>query len=169
MATMLYRQPVLGLVALGVSFLSQWLGHSAYTFLHGVFGDYHYYASFFTGLAGALLVGRSLKRAEVSATWMAFLGAQFVWVGWFELTFEFYAEFFAMPEYTAAPGLVSAGGANLLMATLPIMLTIFLVYGFYNRQTRCNLIRWFHRNLRMTPRTDVQQRARHRIVAVACS
>jgi hypothetical protein len=37
------------------------------------------------------------------------------------------------------------------MATLPIMMTMFLIYGFYNRQTKCNLIRWFHRNLRMTP------------------
>lgn len=168
MTPALYKQPILGLVAFGVSFLSQWLGHSAYTLIHGVFGDYHYYASFFTGVAGALLVGRSLKLAEIPATWMAFLGAQFVWVGWFELTFEFYSEFFAIPEYTAAPGLVSAGGANLLMATLPIMMTMFLIYGFYNRQTKCNLIRWFHRNLHMTPGMPTSDNGRSfgRIVAM---
>ena len=168
MATTLYKQPILGLVAFGVSFLSQWLGHSAYTFIHGAFGDYHYYASFFTGVTGALLVGRSLKFGEISATWMAFLGAQFVWIGWFELTFEFYSQFFAFPEYTAAPGMVSAGGANLLMATLPIMMTLFLIYGLYNRQTRCNLIRWFHRNLRMTPGMPTADNGRSygRIVAM---
>jgi hypothetical protein len=147
----LYKQPILGLVAFGVSFLAQWLGHSAYTLIHGIFGDYHYLASFMTGLGGAALVGASLKRSEIPATWMGFLGAQFLWVGWFELTFEFFSAFFAFPDYTAAPGLVSKGGANMLMATMPIMMSMFLVYGFYNRQTKCNLIRWFHRNLRMTP------------------
>lgn len=163
-----YRQPILGLVVFGVSFLSQWLGHSAYTFIHVVFGAYHYYASFLVGLGGALLIARSLKQAEIAATWMGFLGAQFVWVGWFELTFEFYAELFAFPEYTAAPGLVSAGGANLLMATMPIMGTLFLLYGFYNRQTKCNLIRWFHRNLRMTPGMPTSDNGRSigRIVAM---
>lgn len=168
MATALYRQPILGLVAFGVSFLSQWLGHSTYTFIHGVFGDYHYYASLATGAAGALVIARSLKEQEVAATWMAFLGAQFVWVGWFELTFEFYADFFAFPRYTAASGLASNGGANLLMATMPIMMALFLLYGFYNRQTRCNLIRWFHRNLRMTPGMPTSDNGRSigRIVAM---
>ncbi len=50
MATTRYSQPILGLVAFGVAFLSQWLGHSAYTLIHGFFGDYHYYASFLTGV-----------------------------------------------------------------------------------------------------------------------
>jgi hypothetical protein len=168
MATTRYSQPILGLVAFGVSFLSQWLGHSAYTLIHGFFGEYHYYASFFTGVAGALLIARSLKEGEIAATWMGFLGAQFVWVGWFELTFEFYSELFMFPAYEAGPNLVSNGGANLLMSTLPIMLTMFLIYGFYNRQTKCNLIRWFHRNLRMTPGMPTPDNGRSfgRIVAM---
>jgi hypothetical protein len=165
---MLYRQPILGLVAFSVSFLSQWLGHSGYTLIYGFFGDYHYYASFGTGVAGALLIARSLKQAEIPATWLAFLGAQFVWLGWFELTFDLYAELFAFPGYTAAPNLVSKGNANLLMATMPIMMTMFLIYGFYNRQTRCHLIRWFHRNLRMTPGMPTSDNGRSigRVVAM---
>lgn len=168
MATTRYSQPILGLVAFGVSFLSQWLGHSAYTLIHGIFGDYHYYASFLTGVAGALLIGRSVKEDEIAATWMGFLGAQFVWVGWFELTFEFYSELFMFPAYEAGPNLVSNGGANLLMSTMPVMMTMFLIYGFYNRQTKCNLIRWFHRNLRMTPGMPTPDNGRSfgRIVAM---
>src|SRR5690606_8686360 len=38
-----------------------------------------------------------------------------------------------------------------LMATMPIMMGLFILYGVYNRQTKCNLIRWFHRNLRFNP------------------
>jgi hypothetical protein len=163
-----YAQPILGLVAFGVSFLSQWLGHSAFTLIHGVFGDYHYYASLLTGIAGALLIGRGLKQGEIAATWMGFLGAQFVWLGCFELTFEFYAEFFSFPAYEAGPRLVAPGDANMLMATMPIMMAMFLIYGFYNRQTRCNLIRWFHRNLRLTPGVPTPDNGRSfsRIVAM---
>jgi hypothetical protein len=54
------------------------------------------------------------------------------------------------------------------MATLPILLAILLVYGFYNRQTRCNLIRWFHRNLRLSPGMPTPDNGRSigRIVAM---
>jgi len=142
---------VLGLVAFGVAFLSQWMGHALWALLRELLTGYHQSASFLIGLGGAALIARSVRAEEITATWMGFLGAQFVWVGWFELTFEFYAKRFAFPEYVAAPGLAAAGSANLLMATMPIFATIFLIYGFYNRQTKCNLIRWFHRNLRLTP------------------
>lgn len=151
MAATRYSQPILGLVAFGVSFLSQWLGHSGFTAIHRIFGEYHYYASLVTGVVGAVLIGRSLREAECAGTWMGFLGAQFVWLGWFELTFEYYAELFSFPAYEAGPRLVAPGDATMLMATMPIMMALFLIYGFYNRQTRCNLIRWFHRNLRLTP------------------
>lgn len=168
MATTLYRQPILGLVAFGVAFLSQWIGHALWALLREVLTGYHQSASLLVGLGGAVLIARSLKAEEIPATWMGFLGAQFVWVGWFELTFEFYARHFAFPEYVAAPGLTSAGSANLLMATLPIFATIFLFYGFYNRQTKCNLIRWFHRNMRMTPGMPTPDNGRSigRIVAM---
>jgi len=168
MSTKLYRQPLLGIIAFGVAALSQWLGHSLYALLQAAFGDYHYYAFFLTGVGGAVLVARGLNKSEIQATWMGFLGAQFIWVGWFELTFELYAEIFAFPEYVARPDLVSTGGANLLMATMPIMLTIFLLYGFFNRQTKCNLIRWFHRNLRMNPGMPTPDNGRSvaRIVAM---
>lgn len=168
MATTLYKQPILGIVAFGVAFLSQWLGHALWAAIRAWFEGYHEVPSLLIGLGGAALVARSLKLEEIPATWMAFLGAQFMWVGWFELTFEFYAERFAFPEYTAAPGLVSGGSANFLMSTLPIFATIFLLYGFYNRQTKCNLIRWFHRNLHMTPGmpTSDNGRSTGRIVAM---
>ncbi|QOJ31144.1 MAG: hypothetical protein HRU81_02925 [Gammaproteobacteria bacterium] len=168
MATALYKQPVPGLVAFGVAFLSQWLGHSMWALLRAWFAGGHELPSLLLGLVGAVMIARSLALGEVAATWMAFLGAQFVWVGWFELTFEFYAAFFAWPRYVAAPGLEAAGSVTFLISTLPIFATVFLLYGFYNRQTKCNLIRWFHRNLRMTPGmpTSGNGRSMGRIVAM---
>lgn len=146
-----YRKPFPGLVAFTIAFLSQWLGHGAWAFIRGVFGEYQEAASLVVGAVGAGLIWAGMKRDEVAATWMGFLGALLVWVGWFEFTFEFYAEMFRIPNYTSPTGLPLFGGATILMATMPIMLALFLLYGYYNRQTKCNLIRWFHRNLRMNP------------------
>ena len=41
--------------------------------------------------------------------------------------------------------------ANMLQATVTLMLALFIVYGLFNRETKCNLIRWLHRNLGMDP------------------
>ncbi len=168
MPNLLYRQPVLGLVVFGVAFLSQWLGHSTWALLRAWFDGGHEWPSLLLGLGGTVMIARSLKLGEIAATWMAFLGAQFVWVGWFELMFEFYAVFFSYPAYTAAPGLEASGSVTFLISTLPIFATVFLLYGFYNRQTRCNLVRWFHRNLHMTPGMPTSDNGRSigRIVAL---
>lgn len=151
MTDIIYKKPFPGVVAFVIAFLSQWLGHGAWAFIRGVFGEYEQPASLVVGAIGAWLIWVGLKRDEVAATWMGFLGALLVWVGWFEFTFEFYAEMFRIPEYTSPTGLPIFAGATVLMATMPIMLALFVVYGVFNRQTKCNLIRWFHRNLGFNP------------------
>ncbi len=151
MASALYRKPMPGLIAFAIALMSQWLGHTAWAFIRGVFGDYQEAASLGVGAIGAGLIWAGLKRTEITATWMGFLGAVLVWVGWFEFTFEFYADMFRIPEYTSPTGLPIFAGATVLMATLPLMLSLFLLYGIFNRQTKCNLIRWFHRNLAFNP------------------
>jgi len=168
MTDRIYRKPYPGLVAFTVAFLSQWLGHSAWTFIRGVFGEYQELASLAVGAGGAVLIWRGVSRSEVSATWMGFVGALLVWVGWFEFTFEFYAAMFSIPEYTTPTGLAVVGGAAVLMSTLPIFLALFLFYGYYNRQTKCNLLRWFHRNTGMTPGMPTPDNGRNfgRIVAM---
>jgi hypothetical protein len=147
----IYRKPFPGLVAFTIAFLSQWLGHASWAFIRGVFGEYQEVASLGVGAIGAGLIWAGLKRSEVPSTWMGFLGGLLVWVGWFEFTFEFYAEMFKIPEYTSPTGLPIFAGATVLMATMPIMLALFVVYGLFNRQTKCSLIRWFHRNLGFNP------------------
>ncbi|MEO7386483.1 MAG: hypothetical protein ABIX37_06080 [Gammaproteobacteria bacterium] len=160
MTETVYRKPFPGLVAFTIAFLSQWLGHTSWAFIRGVFGDYQEAASLVIGGVGAGLIWAGLKRGELAATWLGFLGALLIWVGWFEFTFEFYGNLFSIPAYASPSGLPIMPGATVLMATLPIMLALFLLYGLYNRQTKCNLIRWFHRNLRFDPGTPTPDNGR---------
>jgi hypothetical protein len=48
-------------------------------------------------------------------------------------------------------GYAAAPQANMLQATVTIMLALFILYGLFNLQTKCNLMRWLHRSLRFDP------------------
>lgn len=165
----LYRKPWVGLLGLTVGFLTQPLGHTVYKVNLALFGDYAVYSSITMGVCGLLLVWRGLAQEELKATWMGMLGGWLLWMGWFEYSFKFYAELYAVPGFPVEEdGYVAAPQANMLQATLPIMLALFVLYGMFNRQTKCNFMRWFHRNLGFSPGmpTADSQRSFARIAAM---
>jgi hypothetical protein len=83
------------------------------------------------------------------------LGGWLIWIGWFEFCFKFFAELYSVSPYPVEPGVTggyaAAPQANMLQATVTIMLALFILYGLFNLQTKCNLMRWLHRNLRFDP------------------
>ncbi|MFO1457570.1 MAG: hypothetical protein U1F18_15130 [Steroidobacteraceae bacterium] len=151
----LYRRPWVGLLGLAVGFLTQPLGHTAFKLLEVGFGEQVFWAAGLTGVAGLVVIGRGLKQAELKATWMGMLGGWLLWLGWFEYAFRFFSELYAVPGFAVEPdvpkGYVATPHANVLQSTVSIMLGLLLVYGFLNLQTKCNLMRFFHRNLRLSP------------------
>ena len=145
-----WRKPWVGLVTFGVAFLGLPLGHSIYAIIRDVFGPAQFVAASVLGVIGMLLTWAGIKRSEHSATWLGYLGGFFIWIGFFEFYFEFYAEVFALPTLRVG-GVPMGGSSGMLQATLPIMLAMFLLYGLFNRETKCNLMRWLHRNAHFTP------------------
>jgi len=97
-----------------------------------------------------------------------YLGGLFIWVGWFEFGFHYFADVFNVPPYQATPRLISSPDLNLVQASFPIFIGLFVLYGLFNRQTKCNMIRWIHRNLRINPGmpTPDSQRSFARITAL---
>jgi hypothetical protein len=158
---LIYRKPYVGLLGLMVGFLTQPLGHTAYKLLEAVFGDGAtpgsgvYPAAIATGIVGFLIVWQGLKRAELEATWLGMLGGWLIWIGWFEYAFRFFSVLYAVPGFAVEPaveaGYVAAPQANMLQATVTIMLALLLLYGIFNLQTKCNFMRFFHRNLHFSP------------------
>jgi len=157
----IYRKPWPGVVAFTLAFVSQWLGHSAYTAIHELSGAAYPWVAFAVGSAGFLIIWRGLREPETAATWMGLLGGLLIWVGWFEFSFTFFSELYAVPPYRVDAQYVAAPGANMLQATLPIMLALFLLYGMFNRNTKCNFMRWFHRNLHFSPGMPVPNNRRN--------
>ncbi|UCG73210.1 MAG: hypothetical protein JSV45_02165 [Chromatiales bacterium] len=168
MSEAIYKKPWPGIVAFTMAFFSQWLGHSTYTVIEQSFGHYHYWVAFALGSVGFWVVWQGLDKAETQATWMGLLGGLLIWVGWFEFSFEFFGELYNVPPYPVDELYAAAPNANMLQASLPIMLGIFLLYGMFNRNTKCNFMRWFHRNLRFSPGMPVRNNQRNfaRIAAI---
>ena len=151
----LYRKPWVGLLGLAVGFLTQPLGHTAYKVLEAAFGEQVYWAAGVTGVVGLVIIWNGLKHEELKATWMGMLGGWVLWIGWFEYSFKFFSTLYAVPGYAVEPqvehGYVAAPQANMLQATVTIMFALLIVYGFFNLQTKCNFMRFFHRNLKFSP------------------
>ena len=155
MVTALYRKPWVGLLGLAIGFLTQPLGHTAYKIIETASGEAVYVVAFLVGVLGLTIVWHGLKHDELKATWMGLLGGWLTWIGWFEYSFKLFSVLYAVPGFAVEPsvqgGYVAAPQANMLQATVPLMLALLLVYGIFNLQTKCNFMRWFHRNLKFTP------------------
>lgn len=167
--SVLYKKPIVGLLALLVGFLTQPLGHTIYKVMLQSFGERVYVVSVALGVAGFVLVWRGLKQDELKATWMGLLGGWFIWIGLFEFSFKFFAELYSVPPFPVEEnGYAAAPQANMLQATVTIMLALFVLYGMFNQQTKCNLMRFLHRHLRFSPGmpTPNNQRSFARITAM---
>ena len=152
MSQFIYRKPVVGLLGLAVGFLTQPLGHTVYKIMEVGFGPQVYVAAFILAIIGFVIVWRGLKQDELKATWMGLLGGWFIWIGWFEYSFKFFAELYSVPAFPVeVDGYAAAPQANMLQATVTIMFAMLLLYGIFNLQTKCNFMRFFHRNLRFSP------------------
>ena len=169
MSSALYRKPVVGLLGLMVGFLTQPLGHTVYKVMEAVFTEGVYVAAVLVGIVGFVLVWLGLKQDELPATWMGMLGGWLIWIGWFEYAFKYFSVLYAVPAFPVeVDGYAAAPQANMLQATVTIMFAILLLYGVFNLQTKCNFMRFFHRNLRFSPGmpTPNNQRSFARITAM---
>ena len=109
-----------------------------------------YYAAGAMGLVGAVLLWIGMRQdSEVSATWLGYFAAWLMWTGWVEFSFVYYAHSLEVAPLLDAAGEIATKPEYLvMMSSLGVMLAT-LVYFLFNRETRCNFFRWFHRWLGM--------------------
>jgi hypothetical protein len=142
-------------------FLATPLGMSVYSLIHyGIGGNAQYVAAFAWGAFGFSLVSVGLKQDEVRASVLGFLGGWIMWGGWFEFTFQLFANVLRIPDLEIAPGLALPGSNGLQLASTPFLVAIFLLYGMLNRQTKCNFMRFLMRTTHLSPGMPAQGVAR---------
>ncbi|MDX2141857.1 MAG: hypothetical protein SFV19_00755 [Rhodospirillaceae bacterium] len=148
--------PYLGLLIFATILLYKPVAHTLLVLQHIAFtGPEKYLVGFLVGLLGFTLVGKGLRQDDLTATAMGWMGGALIWMGWFEYAFDFFG------EATGAQPLMVDGNVHvppnlvILEATAVPFLAMLALFGA-NRETRCRLLMWFHRNLRLAPPKPTQ-------------
>ncbi len=116
-----------------------------------------YLPAFIMGLVGVIIIMWGARRdTEVAGTWAGFVGATLLWTGWVEFSLHFHARYFGVKAFCDDGSYAFAcnGGAStkpeyfLMQGSVGFLLAVML-YFMLNKETRCNMFRWMHRNLRI--------------------
>ena len=114
-----------------------------------------YLSGFLVGLMGIIIIIWGVRRnTEVAGTWAGFAGASLLWTGWVEFSIHFHARYFGVKALCVNGEYAFACAENpatkpeyfLMQGTVGFMLAIML-YFLLNKETRCNMFRWFHKKL----------------------
>jgi len=144
------KAPFIGILAFMVVLFTMPIGHMVMILIESIFGHhYQYPAATLLGLIGALFLLLGAKsESESSGTWLGFFAGIFIWTGWVEFSFVYFASHLDIAPLLEN-GEVATKPEYLMM---PSSIGIFLatsLYFFFNKDTRCHFFRWFHRHLKL--------------------
>jgi hypothetical protein len=149
----LRSQPWQGLFCLAIVIMGLALGHALFVtqklFTGGV-SVTDTLVSAILGIAGIVIVWTGLNKSELRATLHGYLGANLIWVGIFEWTWEYFGHFMGIePVYDDGMMILSPG--LLVIQSTVLLVLVMLVFFGANKDTRCRMFMWFHRNLKLRP------------------
>jgi len=102
------------------------------------------------GIIGVCLVWRGLSRPEHQATLLGYLGGNLIWVGFFEWTWKYFGEWLKLEPVMDKGTPILMPGLLMIQATSLIVIVLLVFFGA-NKDTRCRMFMWFHRNFRLRP------------------
>ena len=146
-----YKPPFVGILAFLIVFLTQGLGHTLMVLVESTLGlEFQYQGAFYLGLFGAVLLFIGMRKEnEVPATWLGYFAGLFLWTGWVEFSFVFYAEYLEV-EQILPDGTINRFPEYLLMQSSIGVLLTTLLYFLFNRETKCNFFKWIQKNLKLS-------------------
>lgn len=157
--------PYCGLLGLLIVWSGMALGHSLVVIQHSAnpMGLLDTIMSFSLGFAGFVLVWIGMKKPETQATVLGFLGGQMIWCGWFEWTWRYTAHFLNVQGVMDTMTIPTEDGGSevmevmilspellMIQATTLIVVAMLIFFGA-NKDTRCRMFMWFHRNFKLRP------------------
>jgi hypothetical protein len=144
--------PIAGLFGLLVVWAGMALGHTLIVIQHGTspmgLGDTIFSSA--AGFAGFALVWIGMKRPESQATILGYLGGNLIWCGWFEWTWRYTAKFLNIEGIYDGEFMILSPELLMIQATTFIVVAMLIFFGA-NKDTRCRMFMWFHRNFKLRP------------------
>jgi hypothetical protein len=145
--------PVAGLLCLAMVFCGLALGHSLVVLqehLMGAVSVIDTVVSLGMGVAGIALVWVGLRQPETPATLLGYLGGTLIWCGIFEWTWRYFGHWLALEPVRDNGIPILMPGLQVIQAT-SLIVVVMLVFLGANKDTRCRMFMWFHRNLGLRP------------------
>ncbi len=102
------------------------------------------------GSAGLVLLWIGLKRPENQATILGYLAGSLIWVGIFEWTWEYFGHWLALEPVMDGDIPILMPGLLMIQST-SLLVIVLLAFLGANKDTRCRMFMWFHRNLKLRP------------------
>ena len=145
-------QPFTGVFSLFMVWFGMALGHTLIVLQHSTLplGIVDSAFSWALGLGGFALVWVGMRRPEGQATILGYLGGNLIWCGIFEWTWRYFGHWLNV-EPVMDQGMIILSPELLLIQSTTLLVFAMLVFFGANKDTRCRMFMWFHRNFRLRP------------------
>lgn len=144
------KRPFIGILAfLSVLFMMP-IGHMIMVLIEIIFGHHdQYIAAAILGLFGAtLLLWGARSENENVATWLGFFAGILIWTGWVEFSFVYFANHLNIPPLMENNEIATKPEYLLMPSSMGLFFAT-IIFFFFNKGTRCNFFRWFHKSFKM--------------------
>jgi len=149
----LTQQPLLGTLCVVIVFFGLAIGHSMVVLQREWTGGMSVVDTLISavlGFTGLALVWIGMKRDETQATILGYIGGNLIWIGIFEWTWFYFAHWMNI-QPVMDRGMMILSPELLLIQATGLLLFTMLVFLGANKDTRCRMFMWFHRNFKLRP------------------
>jgi len=146
------ESPIGGIFSLIMVWFGLALGHTLVVLQHSSLpmGLLDTTFSWILGFGGFALVWIGMKRPEEQATILGYLGGNLIWCGMFEWTWRYFGHWLEI-EPVMDQGMMILSPELLLIQATTLLVVALLIFLGANKDTRCRMFMWFHRNLKLRP------------------
>ena len=161
------KKPFIGIVAFLIVLFTMPLGHAAMIIMEKSFGhNFIYQAALILGLLGFfLLILGIVSVNENKATFLGLFGGLFIWTGWIEFAYVYYAHRFGV-EPLIVNGEIVTKPEYLIMPSSIGFWSVFMIYYFFGTKSGCLFFNWFQRKLKIKVVNELKPAKRNTAISV---
>ncbi len=140
-----------GFFAFIIVLMTMPLGHALMIVMEKLLGHSHLYeAAVGLGFLGLiLLIWGVIVKSDVLATFLGLFSGLFIWTGWIEFAFVYYANRFKVAPLVDAAGEVVTKPEYLIMPSSVGFFAVMIIYYFLGTKTGCTFFSWLQKHLKV--------------------
>jgi len=161
--SILTKNPAVGIISFIIILFSMALGHTGMIMMETIFGKEHInMAAVILGIIGLLLLVYGIVTvSKTKATILGLFGGIFIWTGWIEFAFVYYANRYHIAPLTVVKEVIDENGVSqmieevvtkpeyLLMPSSVGLWAVYMIFYFFGSKTGCTFFTWFQSKMKL--------------------